>query len=174
MSLSGVTRRTRALRGSIRSAADAWLALRMVAWRLAVPLLKRLLPLPRLARLLWTPPRRTERDQAREERVMALADALSGPRGSRRFDNCLDRSLIGYRFLSQAGADPELVIGVARPGEVRGHVWLRLDGVPLRETDDSLEGFEEVAAFGPAGALSAHGEHDDALATIPSQPDLWR
>jgi hypothetical protein len=158
----------------MRSPADAWLALRMVTWRLAVPLLKRLLPLPRLAQLLWKKPRRAERDPAREERVMTLADALSGPRGSRRLDNCLDRSLIGYRFLSHAGADPELVIGVARAGEeVRGHVWLRLDGVPLRETDDSLEGFEEVAAFGPAGALSARGAPSDVLASIPSRPDLW-
>ena len=105
---------------------------------------------------------------------MMLAETLSGPRGNPRLDNCLDRSLIAYRFLSKAGAAPELVVGVAKPGEeVRGHAWVRLDGVALRETDESLDGFEELASFGGAGALTRGAPYADP-ATTPSRPDLWR
>ena len=38
----------RAARACITSPADAWLAARMAAWALVLPLLKRVVPLPRL------------------------------------------------------------------------------------------------------------------------------
>ena len=142
-------RRARVLVGSIRSAADVWLAIRMVGWRLVLPVLKWTLPLPRLARLMWAPSSGKEREPAREDRIATLARGLSGRRRrGGRFDNCLERSLVAYRYLSRAGAEPELVVGVSRDEPVRGHAWVRLDGEPL---GDSVDEFEEMTAFGRDG-----------------------
>ena len=170
--LRRVPGRARALGRSARSPADAWLALRMAGWRLGVPLLKWVLPLPRLARLMWARTRRSARDRPQEDRVMALAQAVSGPHGSPRFDNCLDRSLIAYRFLSRAGAEPQLVVGVKRDDDgVRGHAWIRLDGLPFHEPESSLDGFEEMTAFGREGALIAGAAPSGEPATTPRRPD---
>jgi hypothetical protein len=162
--------RARVIGGCIRSPADVWLAARMTGWRLAVPLLKWRLPLPRLARLMWTPGRRANRDRAREERVVTLSEALCGPHGGRVLDNCLERSLVSYRFLSQAGAEPELAFGVAkdRDNPVRGHAWVRLDGEPVHDSALALERFEELGAFGQGGVLSPTDARSGAPA--PTRP----
>src|SRR5206468_7627974 len=110
-------RRARALRAGIRSPADVWLAARILAWRAVLPLLKWLLPLPKLVRLMWAG-RERERQPAHERRVVYLARKLSGPGGDGRLDNCLERSLVTYRYLSAAGAEPELVVGMASEGDV--------------------------------------------------------
>jgi hypothetical protein len=145
-------RRARVLTGSIRSPEDVWLAIRMVGWRMVLPVLKWTLPLPRLARLMWTPSSGKQREPAREERIATLARGLSGPRRGGRFDNCLERSLVAYRYLSRAGAEPELVVGVTRDRPVRGHAWVRLDGEPV---GDSVDEFEEMTAFGRDGTIVA-------------------
>ena len=168
--------RIRDLRRCIRSPSDAWLAGRMALWRLAVPLLKWLLPLPRLARLMWATRGRQERDPAREQRIVALSETLCGPHGGRILDNCLERSLVSYRFLSQAGAEPELTFGVARDKNdpVRGHAWLTLDGQPVHDSLASLEKFEELGTFGAAGALKQTGVPSGVHATTPTPPDPSR
>jgi len=164
--------RARVIRGCIGSPGDLWLAGRMAAWRLAVPLLKWRLPLPRLARLMWAETRRPERDRAREQRIVTLAEALCGPHGGRVLDNCLERSLVSYRFLSQAGADAELAFGVARDRDdpVRGHAWVRLDGEPVHDTVLALERFEELGSFGQGGVLSPSREPSGAPAATPPLP----
>ena len=162
-------RRARVLLSAIRSPADAWLALRMIGWRVVLPVLKWTLPLPRLARLMWAGTTR-ERDPAGEEQIATLARGLSGRRrNGSRFNNCLERSLVAYRYLSRAGAEPELVVGVSRDLPVRGHAWVSLDGEPL---GDRVDEFEEVTAFGPEGALIARAAPDDVLAAMP--PPLGR
>jgi hypothetical protein len=168
--LKAALRRIRVLRDCISSPADGWLALRMLGWRVTVPLLKWRLPLPRLARLMWSSRSRDERDDAREQRIVTLSEALCGPRGGRLLDNCLERSLVSYRFLSQAGAAPELAFGVARDRDdpVRGHAWVRLDGEPVHDSPVALERFEELGAFGPGGVLSPSGAPSGAPA--PTQP----
>ena len=151
-------RRARVLKDSIRSPGDFWLAIRMVGWRIVLPVLKRALPLPRLARLMWAPPSGKQREPGREEQIATLARGLSGRRERARFDNCLERSLVAYRYLSRAGAEPELVVGVARnedDGGVRGHAWIRLDGRPFHEPARSLDGFDELTAFGHDGTIVA-------------------
>ena len=168
--------RMRVIRGCVRSPGDAWLATRMAAWRLAVPLLKWLVPLPRLARLMWAAGRHAERDRAREERIVALAEALCGPHGGRILDNCLERSLVSYRFLSQAGAEPELVFGVAKAANdpVPGHAWIRVDGEPVHDSLAALERFQELGVFGPSGALRPTGETHAVPATSQPPPGRWR
>jgi hypothetical protein len=129
----------------------AWLGARMLAWRLALPVLKRVLPLAALARLAW--PRRRSR-RRRPEREALVAGIVARLYGSERGDdNCLERSLVAYRFLAQAGAGPRLTCGIRRAdGEVVGHAWIVLDGRPLAAADERVEEYTQVAAFGAGGA----------------------
>jgi hypothetical protein len=139
--------RLRALASLLSSPADAWLSLRIVCWMCALPLLKRTLPLPRLVRLMWLPPRIAERDPEWEKRTCRIVARLSRASGG----NCLARSLVLYRYLSRANADPRLVVGMAKPDEFLGHVWVVVDERPLLETPEALRGYEEVMTFGARG-----------------------
>ncbi|MEA2403493.1 MAG: Transglutaminase-like superfamily [Thermoleophilaceae bacterium] len=130
---------------------------RMLAWRAALPVLKWALPLPRLVRLMAAPQAVDGRRPDRERAVAALAHGLSGPRGVAALDNCLERSLVLYRYLGRSGARPELVVGVGKRDEsVAGHVWVLLDGEALYETPASLSEFAPIVSFDAEGrSLSA-------------------
>jgi hypothetical protein len=124
---------------------DATLATRMAAWALVLPLLKRVRSLSALARLMW----RDGRRQGVDRRQQVLDHVRLVYRGRPLFgDNCLERSLVAYRFLSEAGEEPTLVIG-ARQTEpsVAAHAWVVVNGRPIGDVD----GFEPVVAFGPEG-----------------------
>jgi hypothetical protein len=74
--------------------------------------------------------------------------------------NCLQRSLLLYRVLSQAGADPVLVIAFSRTGQrVQGHALVSVDGKLVHESADGLPPFEPVLRFGPGGRLLAACDH---------------
>ena len=167
---SRLWRRARLLAGCIHSPRDVLLALRMVGWRLAMPMLKWALPLPRLVRLMWAEGRRRASEPDRQ-RIVTLAHALYGPRGGRLLDNCLERSLVTYRFLAEAGAEPQLVVAVSDSrGEVRGHVWVTVDGQPLREESEPLEEFAPMVTFG-RGGVAISGEPPPVVPpTTPTPP----
>jgi hypothetical protein len=134
---------------SLRSPAGAWLLARMLAWRLALPLLKRLLPLPRLVRLAA----RGGRTSFTPAQVVSASHRLFGTRAPESSD-CLERSLLTYRFLGQAGAAPELVCGLQRAGDgVVGHAWVVVAGAPVDEAPDALAAYAAVVAFDSTGAL---------------------
>lgn len=131
-----------------RGAAEWWLVLRIGGLRVALPLLKRALPVPRLVRLLAAP-RSAVRDPARERLVLAVAGRLwrrsPGP--------CLERSLAVYRELGRAGSSPLLVLAMGRhAGEMVGHTWVEIDGRPVLEGADPRERFEAVVAFDATGS----------------------
>jgi hypothetical protein len=140
--------RARALAGLLRSPRDALLAARAFGWLCVLPLLKRKLPLAGLVRLMWLPPRGTARDPAREQRTIRVVARLY--RASE--GNCLERSLVLYRYLARANANPHLVIGMAKPDRYLGHVWVTVDGQRLLETPETLGYYTEVVSFGRGGA----------------------
>ena len=151
-------RRARLLRSCIRGPRDAWVTARMVGWRLALPALKWALPLPRLVRLMWRdrPSRATV--ALGRERIATLVWGLYGPRGGPLLDNCLERSLMMFRFLAEAGADPQLVVAVSQDGRpVRGHAWVALEGRSVGETTDPLDEFAPVVTFGRGGDVVGAG-----------------
>jgi hypothetical protein len=146
-----VTRAAR-VRDTIRSPADTWLATRMGVWALALPLLKHVVTLPRLARLMWRPgsPQASARDV---DRILTLSRWAARLRPLPGRGNCLEHSLLAYRYLSAAGASPRVVVGIRRDaGAMAGHVWLELDGAPVGESVDG---------FVPLLALGEHGRVDD-------------
>lgn len=122
--------------------------MRMVPWALLLPVLKHLLPLPRLVRIMESS-RQRARNAARERRVIRVAWWVSRLQLLRFPDNCLERSLLTYRFLSLAGADPHLMIGVARGDSgVLGHAWVVLDGEPVQDAPHTIASFAQLMEFG--------------------------
>jgi hypothetical protein len=148
------------------SLSDLWLAARLLLWSLALPILKRLLPLETLVRFVWAAPRTTRRRPDLERRVVRLAHAVwaRSPAG-RSDENCLERSLAVYRFLSRLNADPELVAGVRKDGsDLVGHVWVTVAGVPLGEPAAELGEYTPMIVFGARGRPARRAESTGQLA----------
>jgi hypothetical protein len=120
----------------------------MAAWRLVLPLLKGRLPLGRLVRLMWRGAGARPVTAVREARIAELARVVYRSEHVSRPGNCLERSLVLYRYLSAAGADPQLVVGI-RSGEaaIRGHAWITVRGEPVEEPPESLDGLTQVVSF---------------------------
>jgi hypothetical protein len=142
------------------------LALRMTLWAFALPVLKRLVPLQQLAQLM-----RLEghgpRDRAHEQRIVELSSMLARLRPPRFRSNCLERSLLAYRFLTRANADARLVVGVRiAHTQVLGHAWVTVDDEPIHETPAAITGFSRLVEFGPEGTFSAQSEQ-------PRLPEVW-
>jgi hypothetical protein len=140
---------------------DALLAGRVWGWLCILPVLKRKVPLARLVRLMWLRPLEGTRDPVREQRTIHVVGRLARTSGG----NCLERSLVLYRYLARANADPQLVIGMARPDEYLGHVWVTVDRQPVLETPESLESYTEVVRFGHGGAQESRTDvpHPDGV-----------
>jgi hypothetical protein len=108
--------------------------------------LKYVLPLPVLVRIMARiRPRPRAGD---EERILALAAAFGRLR-PRSQGNCLERSLLAYRFLLGTGCAPELVLGVNKTDRVSGHAWVTLNGAPVGHAHDGV--FDPIIVFGPDG-----------------------
>ena len=69
-------------------------------------------------------------------------------------ENCLERSLVLYRFLAEVGANPRLVMGVRLSDTgTDGHVWIEVDGEPF--ADSTTARYARVLALGAGGAVEA-------------------
>ena len=131
---------------------DLLLALRMLGWRLILRPLKRFVPLSRLVPLVCRPRASEPRRPGREARVLSLADRLC--RGRLARGTCLERSLLAYRFLTEAGADPKLIIAVRREDDsLQWHAWVTRDGQPVHERAESLKAYIPVVVFDGRGSI---------------------
>lgn len=131
-----------------------WLALRIAAWAAVLPALKLVLPVTSLARLMWRDARVDRRDRREETRVLAYVDRLYRRGRVPRRHNCLERSLITYRFLSELNANPVLTVAMKRDHEaLRGHAWVVVDGNALAEHPQTTAAFAPVIRFGSRGTM---------------------
>lgn len=146
-SVTGTPRRVRTAARNLRGATEWGIALRGIGWLAVLPFLKRAVPLPTLTRLMWSQGTGRRRQRQRERRTVAIVSGLSRRAGG----NCLERSLVLYRFLSRLNADPVLVAGMGKSGEFIGHAWVEVDGQPLLESPQSLAAYVEVVRFGVDG-----------------------
>jgi hypothetical protein len=129
-----------------------WLIARFLPAYVAFTMLKHMVPLQRLVRLAWRFPA-GRRDHEAERRLVASVLRLSQFVGLRDRD-CLQRSLLVYRLLSRAGADPLLVIGFRRKdGRLLGHTWVIVDDHAIFESEADLITFSPAISFGTQGAL---------------------
>jgi hypothetical protein len=141
---------------------DLPLALRMLGWRLILRPLKRFVPLSRLVPLVCRPRASEPRRLGREARVLTLADRLC--RGRLAQGTCLERSLLSYRFLTEAGADAKLIIAVRREDDsFQWHSWVTRDGQPVHERAESLKTYIPVVVFDGQGSV----EWSDPTARSP-------
>jgi hypothetical protein len=155
------------LREAVRGPGDAWLFTRIVAWSLVLPLAKSLVSVPRLTRLMRSDARTISREPEREQAVASLTAWVfkTRPPGSR--DNCLERALVTYRYLCQAGARPELVMGIARDENgVHGHAWVTVDGRAVHDTPEALAVFEPILRFRSDGTMERLSSVGDGRAAI--------
>lgn len=144
-----VAGRVRRVRSLIERPADAWLLCRMATWAAVLPLLKHTVRLETLARLMWTG--NESKSQPEVTKIFALSRLLARPAPLSQ-GTCYERGLLAYRFLSQRGADPKLVVGVRSDGsEVTAHAWVTVGGTPVGESEETVEDFVPVVVYGRGG-----------------------
>jgi hypothetical protein len=128
--------RQRASRVGAYVGADFSLVAHLVAWRIALPVLKHVLTVATLARLMWWRPEAPADNRLRAQHVALVKELMANGGRLLVSTNCLERSLVLYRLLSRADAGPTLVLGLRKNGRpVAGHAWIEVDGEPLGEPD---------------------------------------
>ena len=148
MMLAAPVRISRALPRLVRcAAADPRLFARALGWRLALPVLKRLVAVRTLGR--WMDRRHGVVPARTDARRVASVERLLRDGGRLVISaNCYERSLLLYRFLSEAGSGASLVFGMRRDaGVLAGHAWIEMDGRVL--ADATASAYEPVVRFGP-------------------------
>lgn len=122
----------------------------MVSWRLVLPVLKRALPLDTLVRSM----RGRLRARHEEEQVVRLTSWVYGSRPLTGADNCLERSLVLYRYLSAADTDARLVLGFRNSGQaVEGHAWVAIGERAMAADTDEGGAFAPLVSFGRDGKV---------------------
>ena len=134
---------------------DARLLLRALCWRATLPLIKQTVAVKTLVR--WLSPHGSHlplEGPMRRARLATLRYFVA--HGGRLVisENCLERSLLLYRFLAEVGAAPRLVMGVRRDdGDTDGHVWIEIDGEPL--LDATTTRYTPILVFDAGGTVVA-------------------
>jgi hypothetical protein len=126
----------------------------MLPWAASVPLLKRVMPITNLTKLMAARRRKPGAGSPAYGEI-ARASWLASRLQIRRFpENCLERSLVTYRFLGLAGAEPRLILGVGKnAGEIIGHAWVTVDDRPVHESDAALARYQQLMEFDAGGAF---------------------
>ena len=106
---------------------DIVLIVRMLPWRVVLPLAKHVVSLSTLVSVMELPRRSLERRPIREKRVASLAHRVSGL-GTRSPGNCLERSLLAYRYLSEVSAGERAGAHAARHPRRRNSAARRRGG----------------------------------------------
>jgi hypothetical protein len=145
--------RSARLRHVLGSPTNLLLLTRLLAWAAVLPILKRTRSVTRLVALMT--PAESQRSNARIER-----NAITLSRWIYRApfvpDNCLERSLLAYRYLVRDGREHRLYLGIrADEGGYPGHAWLTVDGVPVHEPDESLEAYVPLVVFDGYGKVAS-------------------
>jgi hypothetical protein len=119
---------------------------------LALGLLKHVVPLRVLARMAWRDPT-DGRDRDRER--VAIARVVKARKLFPLWDgDCVQKSLLLYRQLSGAGADPVLAVGFRRiAGRVEGHAWVLVDGLAVADGVAPTPEYTTTFSFGRRGGL---------------------
>lgn len=134
-----------------RRMSGAIVVARLLPIYLALAVAKHVVRIDRLARWAWRSPRPSPRAPGDEPRMVSLVLRLGAIAG-RPDRDCLQRSLLLYRELSRAGADPRLFVGFRREHQrLVGHAWVECDGRPVTTEAIGREAFEATWGFGPGG-----------------------
>lgn len=128
----------RAGRLARRRPAEVLLVARMAGWVLALSVLIRLLPLPRVLRIVAAGRRGGRWSHALPaERIAQLLDMLLALDLFVFTPVCWKRAPVLQRYLALNGVETRIVFGVRKTGGdlLAGHAWLEQDGRPVFETE---------------------------------------
>ena len=120
-----------------RKPREALLLVRMAGWVLALSVLIRLLPLPRVLRVVATAPRPKQATQSpAAERLAQLIDLLLGLNLFVFTPTCWKRAPVLQRYLALNGIETRILFGVRKTDgtPLDGHAWLEHNGQPVFET----------------------------------------
>ena len=119
-----------------RRPGEALLLVRMAGWVLTLSLLIKVLPLPRVLRLVAAPARKVRRGLS-DERLAQLVDLLLGINLLVFTPTCWKRAPVLHRYLALNGIQTRILFGVRKNGGplLDGHAWLERDGQPIFETN---------------------------------------
>jgi hypothetical protein len=127
----------RAARLTLGEPGSALLAVRMGAWVVALSLLIKVMPLPRVLRLVAPGLRRRGPEDAAlvEAKLARLLDSLLAADFWVFTPTCWKRAPVLHRYLALSGIETRILFGVRREGEatLNGHAWLEAGGEPLLE-----------------------------------------
>ena len=134
----GVRTTWRAGRFLLRDPRATLLMLRMAAWVTALSLLVRVMPLPRLMRLITPRVRRPRTVDATlvQAKLARLIDLVLATDLLVFTPTCWKRAPVLYRYLALNGIETRIVFGVRKEGDegtLAGHAWLEADGQPVLE-----------------------------------------
>lgn len=129
----------RASRFLCRDPRSALLLLRMAWWVVALSVMVRALPLPRVFSII-TPRHRhvsTGDSATTQARLAQLLDLLLSANWLVFTPTCWKRAAVLHRYLALNGIETQIVFGVRREGEgvLAGHAWLEVSGQPILEAD---------------------------------------
>jgi transglutaminase superfamily protein len=146
--------RVRRISTELARPADTWLAARIFCWVALVRVAKYAVPLQALVKIVSPVPRSGSRNANREQRIALFADWASRVVRPRSDGNCLERSLVAYRYMIRAHANPRLVIGFRRGDSgMLGHAWVLVDGEPLSDSPASVAEYHVAMSFEPGGCV---------------------
>lgn len=123
---------------------------RLLPLYLTFAVLKHVLPLRALAKLAWRAPRGAANALGERDTVARVIRAVNLLGWTDR--DCLQRSLLLYRLLSEIGRDPMLMIGLQKDGSTtRGHAWVTTDGHVVGEPASHVARYVPFCGFGRYG-----------------------
>jgi hypothetical protein len=120
-----------------REPSDALLLARMALWVAALSVLIRVMPLPRILRLMQPRTRAgaAVNAAATQARLAHLLDLLLATDFLFFTPTCWKRAPVLHRYLALAGIETRVLFGVRKDGDglLAGHAWLERGGQPLLE-----------------------------------------
>lgn len=137
ISSNAVSNASRAGRSLQRDPSRFWLMLRMACWVAALSLLVKVMPLPRVLKLIS--PRNNRKtvseNPALEARLAKALDRVLAADWLCFTPICWKRAAVLHRYLALKGIETRIVFGVTKESEglLTGHAWLEAEGRPILE-----------------------------------------
>jgi len=116
----------------------------------ALPVMTKLLSLPKLMEVL-TPGKRKETFVQEEiDLIIKITDLILNQRFFIFYPTCLKKSLVLYHFFNNHGLNVAMNFGIKKDKEsdkLEGHGWLTLDNKPFLENYNPLDFFKVIYSY---------------------------
>lgn len=123
--------------------------IRLFLMFISVPILHRVLPLPKLMRLLDSPPRDRVFETLSVTQAIQMIDRIVRiTRGFLFPGNCVRKSILLFHLLRKNGYPAMIHFGISSKNEqLFGHCWVDLDGSVLTDVSDPRQSFQTIYSY---------------------------